>query len=106
MSVIRKDEAIRKSPTDGANARIVHGEKLTAATWSLAAGTTLPLHSHPHEQITVVVDGTLDLSIGGTVHRLESGDSAVIPGDVEHEATAVVDTVVVDAFAPVREDLK
>jgi hypothetical protein len=32
------------------------------------------------------------------------GDSWNIAGDVEHGATAVVDSVVVEVFSPVRED--
>jgi quercetin dioxygenase-like cupin family protein len=33
-----------------------------------------------------------------------AGDVAVIPGNVEHEATFLEDTEVVDVFAPPRED--
>jgi quercetin dioxygenase-like cupin family protein len=105
-NIILRDAAIRKTPISGANGRIVHGKTLTLAMWTFTAGSSLPAHSHPHEQVTTVVSGTLKLRIGDTTHTLETGDSAVIPGDVEHEATAVTDTVVADAFHPVREDLQ
>ena len=106
-TVISRDNAIHKNPVPGANGRIVHGDALTLATWTFSAGTTtLPAHSHPHEQVTTVVSGTLKLRIGDSNHTLEAGDSAVIPGDVEHEATAVTEAIVADAFHPVREDLQ
>lgn len=106
MAIIRTNETIKKAPFDGASASIVHGEQLTTATWTFTPGTSLPAHSHPHEQITVVVAGTLELTISGTTYTLEAGDHAVIPGGAEHEARAVTETTVIDAFHPVREDLR
>lgn len=79
---------------------------MTVATWTFVAGTELPEHSHPHEQIAQVVDGELELTIDGELHVLRSGDAAVIPGDVPHSAKAVTICRVIDTFHPVREDLK
>jgi quercetin dioxygenase-like cupin family protein len=106
MKITRADETIRKNPVSGAEGRIVHGDELTVASWTFEAGTTLPAHSHPHEQITWVVSGTLKLTIDGTPHVLNPGDSAVIPGGAVHEVTTETAVVVVDAFHPVREDLQ
>ena len=105
-TVITRENAIHKNPVPGADGRIVHGTALTLATWTFAAGASLPAHSHPHEQITTVVSGTLKLRIGESEYTMDTGDSAVIPGNVEHEATAISDVTVADAFYPVREDLR
>lgn len=85
---------------------MVHGSSMTMANWSFVAGTELAEHSHPHEQIAMVMEGELELTIGGELHVLRSGDAAVIPGDVPHSARAVTVCRVVDVFHPVREDLR
>lgn len=106
MKIVRTSEVIQKSPVAGASGAIVHGKSLTTATWTFKKGVALPSHHHPHEQITVVVEGTVELTVDGKTHTLTAGDHAVIPGDVEHAATAVTDATVIDAFHPVREDLQ
>lgn len=85
---------------------MIHGESMTIAHWTFVSGTELPEHSHPHEQIALVVEGELELTIDGDIHVLRSGDAAVIPGDVPHAARAVTVCRVIDTFHPVREDLR
>lgn len=97
---------ISRLPVAGAVGRIVHGSQVTVAHWTFDEGTVLPRHHHPHEQIALVVEGTLELTVGDTAHLLENGDALVIPGDVPHEARAVTRCRVVDTFYPVREDLR
>ncbi len=65
----------------------------------------IPPHSHPHEQISYVARGTLRYLIGGEWSRLEEGDMATIPPNVEHTVELLSPEVtLVDAFHPVRED--
>jgi quercetin dioxygenase-like cupin family protein len=71
----------------------------------LDAGSHLPEHQHPHEQITYVLRGRLRLTIAGVPHDLAPGVSICIPGDTPHAADALEDTLVVDTFSPPREDL-
>lgn len=67
----------------------------------------VPLHSHPHEQAGTVIWGEMELTIAGETRLLKAGDCYLIPGDVEHTATAGEQPVrVIDVFAPVREEYK
>jgi quercetin dioxygenase-like cupin family protein len=70
----------------------------------ISQGTTLPEHSHPHEQISYLVSGELELQVGDERHVLRPGDSLLLPGGVRHSALALQDVVVIDAFSPPRED--
>ncbi|TVR74295.1 MAG: cupin domain-containing protein [Spirochaetaceae bacterium] len=97
---------IRKRPVPGLEGTMIHGESMTVASWTFVAGTALPEHSHPHEQIALVVEGELELTIGGDLHVLRSGDAAVIPGGTPHSARAVTICRVMDTFHPVREDFR
>ncbi len=96
----------RKRPVEGLEGSFVHGTNLTVANWTFVAGTELPEHSHPHEQIVLVTEGELELTVDGETYRLTSGDAATIPGDVPHSGKAITVCRVIDAFHPVREDLR
>ncbi|HUD63504.1 MAG TPA: cupin domain-containing protein [Candidatus Sulfotelmatobacter sp.] len=61
-------------------------------------------HSHPHEQLVYVVTGRIEFDGDGKTIELRSGDSVIVEGNVEHQATALEDSEVLDVFAPYRED--
>jgi quercetin dioxygenase-like cupin family protein len=69
-------------------------------------GAAFPEHQHPHEQTVVVLEGELELRVGGDTVRLTPGSVYVIPGDTPHAGTALVDSRVLDIFSPVRDDLR
>jgi quercetin dioxygenase-like cupin family protein len=84
--------------------RIVAGEKGMLVFWSMKAGAHAAAHRHPHEQIFWVLKGTMDFRLGDEKRTCRTGDMAVIPGGVEHEAWFREDTEVLDVFSPPRED--
>lgn len=61
-------------------------------------------HSHPHEQMVYVVSGHLVFEHPGGRFEAKAGDSFLVPGDVEHQASAVEASEVLDVFTPYRED--
>jgi quercetin dioxygenase-like cupin family protein len=68
---------------------------------------TVAPHAHPHEQLGLLLEGSLVLAIEGVEHRLEPGDAYQIEGGVEHAAwTADEGCRVLDVFQPVREDYR
>ena len=83
-----------------------HGEKETFGYIELKKGSNVPLHSHINQQITYIIEGQLDMMIGGVACSLTAGMYHIIPSNVLHSAVAATDCKVIDAFAPVREDYK
>lgn len=67
-------------------------------------GSTLPRHSHPHEQTGYLVKGNMTLTIGAETFAVGPGDSWCIPGGMEHGAVMLEDTLAVEVFSPVREE--
>jgi quercetin dioxygenase-like cupin family protein len=61
-------------------------------------------HSHPHEQLVYVIRGHLRVTVGEQAFDAAAGDSFVVPGGVEHQASAVEESEVLDVFTPFRED--
>jgi len=84
--------------------RFVHGTQLTLSFVEIQPGTLMPEHSHPHEQITYVMEGELEMVIGGEKMILTAGMVHLIPGHTTHNAYARTHCKVLDAFSPVRED--
>jgi quercetin dioxygenase-like cupin family protein len=83
-----------------------HGEKQTLGYVEVKAGSSLPEHHHVHEQITYIIEGQLDMVIGGKACPLTAGMFHVIPSNMPHSAVAKMDCKIIDVFSPVREDYK
>lgn len=83
-----------------------YGQRLMVVQTTLEEGAVVPVHSHPHEQITYVIEGRISMEVQGQTYMLGPGDSLLLPGDVQHGATVTEWTVVIDTFSPPREDYK
>jgi quercetin dioxygenase-like cupin family protein len=85
--------------------QFVHGDQAMLTRFFLAKGCIVPRHSHPNEQISYIVTGSLSFDFGdGDVRIVGPGEILVIPGNVPHSATTLEDTLAFDVFAPPRED--
>jgi quercetin dioxygenase-like cupin family protein len=84
----------------------LHGGKMMMVLNATLPGYTVPMHSHPHEQIGVVYAGKAVLRIGDEERVVQKGDFYCIPADVPHSDTCIGDEpfVMLDVFYPVRED--
>lgn len=67
-------------------------------------GAVGPLHSHPHTQITYVAEGAFAFTIDGETKTVRKGDTLLKENGVVHGCTCLEAGVLVDIFAPMRED--
>ena len=90
---------------DGIIARVISGERLSLGIVELDPGAVAREHRHEHEQLGMVLSGTMTFRIGDETRELGPGETWTIPSNVPHEATAGPEgAVVIDVFAPVRGD--
>ncbi len=68
------------------------------------AGAKGALHSHMHLQSTYVASGRFTFHLGDAKHDIGPGDSLVIPSNVVHGCTCHETGLLVDTFAPRRDD--
>ena len=61
-------------------------------------------HSHPHHQLVYVTRGRIRFEAEGRTWDLRAGDSVVVDGGVEHQASALEDSEALDVFTPYRQD--
>lgn len=106
MSVYRALGDLQPLPIwNGILARIVQGREITLAIVELDAHAVVASHQHVNEQLGIVLQGAISFVIGGEARALRAGDTYEILSNVPHEATAGPEgAVVIDVFAPVRED--
>ena len=106
MPFIKTDDLPVKHLMTGLDGRYLHGANTTVGWVHIKQGSKMPVHAHPHEQITVMVEGKMKLWLDGEEQVLEPGLNAFIPSNAQHGAEAVTDCIVLDIFHPVREDYR
>jgi quercetin dioxygenase-like cupin family protein len=85
----------------------LHGHGMTLLRLTIRAGVELPAHSHPEEQMTIILAGELSFDFGAASQptTAAAGDVVHIPGGIAHSATAKQDVVAIEVFAPARPEL-
>lgn len=89
----------------GIQIRPMWGERIMVSIIDVAPGSEVPPHTHPHEQMGLVLEGGVTMVIGGDLRVLNPGDVYLVPPDVEHGVFAGSERArVVHIFSPPRED--
>ena len=91
----------------GVTAKITSGEKMMLSLVTLAPGAVVPTHSHPQEQMGMMVSGTMEFTIEGETRVLSGNEMYFVPGGAPHAAKAGPGgAVALDAFSPPREEYR
>ena len=89
----------------GSNSHLLRGSNVLLSFLTMKAGSVFELHSHPEEQIMIVIEGYCDEVIEDRMYRLGPGDVVRLPPNVRHGAfLRDVDCQAIDVFAPPRAD--
>ena len=92
-------------PTPGVTRRVLaYDEEIMLVEFTFEADLKLPLHTHPHRQVSCVKSGKLEFTLGDEVFILGPGDSITIPPDIPHGALPLEASVIMDVFTPARQD--
>jgi quercetin dioxygenase-like cupin family protein len=101
----KKEDKDYKNPLEGIQFKpLLYGEKMLTTEFLLKKGSTIPVHSHPHDQTGYLVSGKMNLYIEDEMFVATPRDSWYIPGNVEHNADILEDSIAIEVFSPVRED--
>jgi quercetin dioxygenase-like cupin family protein len=77
-----------ETPYAGIARRVLTTSKATVQEYRFDAGATFPIHHHPQEQFTLVLEGEISFRADGESRELAAGEWSVVPGDVPHGVTA------------------
>jgi quercetin dioxygenase-like cupin family protein len=100
----RWDEIALEKITELMSQKIVAGANQMLAQTYLKQGALVPMHAHPSEQMTYVLQGALKFRVGDEEIIVREGEVLHIPANARHQAEALDDTFQLDIYSPPRED--
>ena len=83
---------------------VVSGKTMYQMLAQLTAGSKMPEHQHPQEQIVHILSGRMKLIVQGTPHELATGDSFYLASGIPHGVETMEETRVLDTFSPPRDE--
>ena len=82
-------------------------DKMMLSYVELQPHSVVAEHSHPHEQVGILLEGKAIFTIGGEEKVLGKGDMYRIPGNVKHRVVVLEELCkALDIFHPIREDYR
>ncbi len=99
------DEIEWETVGEGVQRQIMaYDDKIMLVNVKFNKGGVGPMHEHYHSQVTYVVSGKFELTIGEQIKTVKGGDAFYIPPHVLHGAVCTEAGILIDVFSPIRED--
>ncbi|MBP7401663.1 MAG: cupin domain-containing protein [Clostridia bacterium] len=103
--IVRNLDAAAVPADPGVTRKVLaHAPGMMAAEMRFEQGAVGALHAHPHEQIGYVVGGRFLLTLDGETVEIRAGDTYHVRPGVMHGVKALESGVLLDVFAPRRDD--
>ena len=83
---------------------LAYDEDLMSVEVHFEKGAVGSMHTHPHVQISYVLEGSFEANIGGEVKIIKKGDTYITEPDVPHGVVCLEAGVLLDIFTPKRAD--
>jgi quercetin dioxygenase-like cupin family protein len=104
---VDKAECVHHRIFPGVDIYTTCGENLMLSLVEMEPHSVVEAHSHPHEQVGLMLEGEADFTIGGQQQRVTPGQMWRIPGGVTHKVVALDRPVrALDVFHPPRDDYR
>jgi mannose-6-phosphate isomerase-like protein (cupin superfamily) len=109
MPVLFYNQAPDKQLVPGIKAKIAHTQSIMTLISEISLGIQempLPMHSHPAEQTTYILDGELLVFIEGEeAQHLRAGDMYYVESNIPHTIQSLSEKVhVIESFSPLRPE--
>jgi quercetin dioxygenase-like cupin family protein len=75
-----------KQPVKGITVRSVYLDNVMLTYMEFEPGSIIPEHKHPQEQITLILKGGMEMTVGKTKKTVKEGDIISVPSNVIHSA--------------------
>jgi quercetin dioxygenase-like cupin family protein len=99
------DKILQQNVGEGVVRKVLsYSDNLMCCELKFKKGSIGALHSHPHEQIGYVISGSFEYEEEGSKVVVKAGDSYYVAPNILHGVVALEDSVLLDIFAPKRED--
>lgn len=83
---------------------LAHSGNMMAVEVNFEEGAIGSLHNHPHEQLTTVLSGEFEFTIGDETHIVRAGDTLYKEPNIMHGCVCLKAGTLLDTFTPMRKD--
>ncbi|HCM0848018.1 TPA: cupin domain-containing protein [Vibrio parahaemolyticus] len=83
---------------------LAHSDNMMSVEVHFDEGAIGAMHSHPHEQLTYVLSGEFEFTIGDEKKNVKTGDTMYKEPNIEHGCVCLKAGVLIDTFTPMRKD--
>lgn len=104
MFIFIKDTQLEQAGPGVTRRILAHGGKMMAVQVHFATGAVGPMHQHPHEQLTYVLSGEFEFTIGKETHQVTAGDTLYKQPNILHGCVCLKEGILLDTFTPIRGD--
>jgi quercetin dioxygenase-like cupin family protein len=73
----------------GWRGRAFHSANMTFVHYEFDAGASIHEHHHPEEEVWNVIEGQLEVTVGGETRVAGAGCAALVPADAPHAVKAL-----------------
>ncbi len=103
MTFIEINKLPAVEPLPGWKGRYFDSVHMTFAHYEFEAEASIHEHFHPEEEVYVVMEGELELTVSGVAERLGPGFAKVVPSNAPHAVKAISRGKVIVVDHPVRK---
>lgn len=83
---------------------LAYGDGLMHVEVHFEEGAEGAMHSHPHAQVSYILEGEFEFTIDGEKKVVKKGDTMYDAPNILHGCKCLKKGIVLDTFSPIRED--
>ncbi len=100
MFIFHKDTTLEDLGNGVTRRILAHDGKMMAVEVNFAAGAVGPMHNHPHEQLTYVLSGEFEFTIGEETRVVSAGDTLYKRPGLCHGCVCLQPGTLLDTLLP------
>jgi quercetin dioxygenase-like cupin family protein len=105
MFVLGEDTAAVHAGEGVERKQLSRGGSMMMTEVTFKKGAVGDIHSHSHEQISYIIQGSFEFHLDGSVQKVGKGDSIYVPSNTLHGVKSLEEnSIILDIFTPQRED--
>jgi len=106
-SITHMDDYPSYEIADGLFFRPVFAENMSLNFVTFPPDSGFPVHDHPEEQVSIVREGHMEISIAGVPAMVRPGDVIIFPPNIPHAGRTFDEACrLIDVFSPSRTGMK
>ncbi|MEN8907512.1 MAG: cupin domain-containing protein [Clostridiales bacterium] len=104
--IIYNNDIEYESVSEGVQRKILSsGGKMMSVEVKFKKGAVGQVHTHIHEQVSYVINGSFEFEINGKKSVIKKGDTYYVGSNEPHGVLSLEeDSILLDIFTPQRED--